>query len=229
VAQIVLLDDRFAVMPSVVAEGRRVLGNVERVSDLFLTKSFYAMAVSIATVVLVLPFPFLNRHLTVVTALTIGVPAFFLALMPNTQRFKPGFFRRVLKFAVPAGVITAISVYVTYGYVLNLGDPTEIARSSAVVTLFVTAWWVLVQVAKPMNLLRGLICAAMLVGFLGVLYIPWLSHLFDLSWSVDRAGIVALGVGIVGAAAISVARAFSGHGRPDPEPAARTAALEHAG
>ncbi len=95
VAQIVLLDDRFAVMPSVVAEGRRVLGNVERVSDLFLTKSFYAMVVSIATVVFVLPFPFLNRHLTVVTALTIGIPAFFLALMPNKQRFRPGFFRRV--------------------------------------------------------------------------------------------------------------------------------------
>ncbi len=108
VAQIVLLDDRFAVMPSVVAEGRRVLGNVERVSDLFLTKSFYAMAVSVATVLFTQPFPFLNRHLTIVTFFTIGAPAFFLALMPNTQRFRPGFFRRVLKFAVPAGLICAV-------------------------------------------------------------------------------------------------------------------------
>ncbi|MFN8168438.1 MAG: HAD-IC family P-type ATPase [Candidatus Nanopelagicales bacterium] len=214
VAQIVLLDDRFAVMPSVVAEGRRVLGNVERVSDLFLTKSFYAMVVSIATVVLVLPFPFLNRHLTVVTALTIGTPAFFLALMPNKQRFRPGFFRRVVKFALPAGVITALSVYVCYFYVTRITDDVEVARSAAVVTLFVTAWWVLIQVARPLNALRLLIVGAMLVGFLGVLYIPPISRLFELSWQPDQDGLVALGVGIVGAAAISVARAFSGHGSP---------------
>jgi cation-transporting ATPase E len=213
VAQIVLLDDRFAVMPSVVAEGRRVLGNVERVSDLFLTKSFYAMVVSLATVVLVLPFPFLNRHLTVVTALTIGTPAFFLALMPNKQRFRPGFFGRVVRFALPAGVITALSVYVTYFYVTRITDDVEVARSAAVVTLFITAWWVLIQVARPLNGLRILIVGAMLVGFLGVLHIPPISRLFELSWQPDQDGLVALGVGILGSALISVARAFSGHGR----------------
>jgi cation-transporting ATPase E len=213
VAQIVLLDDRFAVMPSVVAEGRRVLGNVERVSDLFLTKSFYAMVVSIATVVLVLPFPFLNRHLTVVTALTIGTPAFFLALMPNKQRFRPGFFGRVVRFALPAGVITALSVYVTYFYVTRITDDVEVARSAAVTTLFVTAWWVLIQVARPLNGLRILIVASMLVGFLAVLHIPVLSSLFELAWQPDQDGLVALGVGIIGSALISVARAFSGHGR----------------
>ena len=172
VAQIVLLDDAFSVMPSVVAEGRRVLGNVERVSDLFLTKSFYAIAVSIATIVFTEPFPFLNRHLTIVTALTIGIPAFFLALMPNRQRFRPGFFRRVLRFAVPAGFINAVAAYVTYGYVLSISDAEDQvadARSAAVVTLFIVAWWVLVQVARPVNVRRGLIVGAMLLAFLGVL------------------------------------------------------------
>jgi cation-transporting ATPase E len=216
VAQIVLLDDQFSVMPSVVAEGRRVLGNVERVSDLFLTKSFYAMVVSVATILLTLPFPFLNRHLTVVTALTIGIPAFFLALMPNKARFRPGFFGRVVRFALPAGVITALSVYATYSFVTSSGASVEAARSAAVVTLFITAWWVLVQVARPWNGLRLLICAAMLVGFLGVLYIPWISRLLELSWKPDQDGLVALGFGILGAAFISVARAFSGHGRPSP-------------
>jgi cation-transporting ATPase E len=217
VAQIVLLDDAFSVMPSVVAEGRRVLGNVERVSDLFLTKSFYAVTVSIATIVFTEPFPFLNRHLTVVTALTIGTPAFFLALLPNKQRFRPGFFRRVLKFAVPAGLINAVSAYVTYGYVLSLDYDVEVTRSSAVVTLFIVAWWVLVQVARPINLIRGAIVGAMLVCFLGVLYIPWLSNMFQLSWSPDVPGLVALGVGVVGSAAVSVVHAFAGHGKPDPE------------
>lgn len=219
VAQIVLLDDKFSVMPSVVAEGRRVLGNVERVSDLFLTKSFYAVTISIATIVFTQPFPFLNRHLTVVTALTIGTPAFFLALLPNKQRFRPGFFRRVLKFAVPAGLINAISAYVTYGYVLHLDYGVEVARSSAVVTLFVVAWWVLVQVARPINAIRGAIVGVMLVGFLGVLYIPWLSRMFELSWKPDAPGLIALGVGVVGAGAVSVVHAFAGHGKPDDEAA----------
>ncbi|HSN06136.1 MAG TPA: HAD-IC family P-type ATPase [Candidatus Angelobacter sp.] len=228
VAQIVLLDDAFSVMPSVVAEGRRVLGNIERVSDLFLTKSFYAMALSVATVVLVLPFPFLNRHLTIVTALTIGIPAFFLALMPNTQRFMPGFFRRVLKFAVPAGVICALSSYVTYGYVLAISDSSDSvqdARAGAVVTLFVVAWWVLVQVARPWTPLRLAICGAMLVGFLGMLYVPWLSDLFDLSWQPDKVGMVALGVGVLGSAAISLVHALAGHGRPEPRAGDRRPAV----
>ncbi len=229
VAQIVLLDDRFAVMPSVVAEGRRVLGNVERVSDLFLTKSFYAVVVSIATVLLVLPFPFLNRHLTVVTALTIGIPAFFLALLPNTQRFRAGFFRRVLKFAVPAGVITAICAYAAYGYVLRLGDGVPDARQAAVVTLFVVQWWVLVQVARPMNLLRGLIVGGSIVGFLVVLYVPWISHLFDLTWHLDRAGLVALAFGVVGAAAVSIVHAFSGHGAVEDDVPPRAEAVAVAG
>jgi cation-transporting ATPase E len=229
VAQIVLLDDRFSVMPSVVAEGRRVLGNVERVSDLFLTKSFYAMVVSIATVLLVLPFPFLNRHLTVVTALTIGIPAFFLALLPNHQRFRAGFFRRVLKFAVPAGVITAICAYATYGYVLRLGDEVGVARQAAVVTLFVVQWWVLVQVARPMNLLRGLIVGGSILGFLVVLYVPWISNLFDLSWQPDRAGFVALGIGVLGAAAVSVAHAVSGHGKVEDDLPASAAVADDAG
>jgi len=229
VAQIVLLDDRFSVMPSVVAEGRRVLGNVERVSDLFLTKSFYAVVVSIATVVLVLPFPFLNRHLTVVTALTIGIPAFFLALLPNTQRFRAGFFRRVLKFAVPAGVITAICAYASYGYVLRLGDGVPDARQAAVVTLFVVQWWVLVQVARPMNALRGLIVGGSIVGFLVVLYVPWISRLFDLTWHPDRAGLVALAFGVVGAAAVSIVHAFSGHGAVEDDAPPRAEAVAVAG
>jgi len=211
VAQLVLLDDRFAVMPSVVAEGRRVLGNIERVSDLFLTKSFYATAVSIATVIFVLPFPFLNRHLTVVTALTIGTPAFFLALMPNTQLFRKGFFGRVLRFAIPAGLTCAVAAYATYGYVLHfIGDVAE-ARNAAVITLFTVAWWVLVQVARPLNPIRWAIVLAMLVGFLGVLFIPWLSTLFALSWLPNHQGLVAVGIGIVGAVVVTFVRQISGN------------------
>ena len=211
VAQLVLLDDRFAVMPSVVAEGRRVLGNIERVSDLFLTKSFYATAISIATVIFVLPFPFLNRHLTVVTALTIGTPAFFLALMPNSQLFRKGFFKRVLRFAIPAGLTCAVSAYVTYGYVLRAVEDIDEARNAAVITLFTVAWWVLVQVARPLNPIRWVIVLAMLIGFLGVLFIPWLSNLFALSWLPNYQGLSAVAIGAVGAVVVTFIRHKSGN------------------
>src|SRR5207249_7419736 len=96
-------DNHFAAMPGVVAEGRRVIANVERVANLFVTKTVYAMILAIVIGALTLPFPFLPRHLTIVSSLTIGIPGFFLALAPNAQRFRPGFVRRVLHFAVPAG------------------------------------------------------------------------------------------------------------------------------
>src|SRR5206468_4370799 len=116
VAQIVLLDNRFATLPHVVAEGRRVLGNIERVASLFLTKTVYAVLLSIATAAVALTadeglqglrFPFLPRHLTLISTLTIGVPAFVLALAPSAQRVAPGFVSRVLRFAVPAGIACA--------------------------------------------------------------------------------------------------------------------------
>ena len=108
VAQVVLLDDSFASMPRVVAEGRRVIGNVERVANLFVTKSVYALLLALAVGVAQRPFPFLPRHLTIVSSLTIGIPAFFLALGPNEERSRPGFVGRVARFAIPAGTVAAV-------------------------------------------------------------------------------------------------------------------------
>ena len=105
VAQLVLLDGRFSHMPSVLAEGRRVIGNVERVANLFVSKNVMSLVAIISAALFTLPFPFLPRHLTLVSAVTIGIPAFFLALGPNKRRYVPGFLRRVLRFAVPAGVV----------------------------------------------------------------------------------------------------------------------------
>ena len=161
--------------------------------------------------IFVLPFPFLNRHLTVVTALTIGTPAFFLALMPNTQLFRKGFFTRVLRFAIPAGLTCAISAYLTYWYVLHFIDDVGEARNAAVITLFTVAWWVLVQVARPLDPIRWAIVLAMLVGFLGVLFIPWLSTLFALTWLPNHQGLVAVGIGIVGAIVVTFVRHASGN------------------
>ncbi len=214
VAQIVLLDSQFSVLPSVVAEGRRVLGNIERVSDLFLTKSFYSALLSTITVILTLTniyqveFVFLPRHLTLITWLTIGVPAFFMALMPNTQRFKPGFFKRVLRFTIPAGIICGSFSFASYLIVLIEGDPIEEARTSAAITLFIIAWVVLALVARPWNMIRLTIVMVMGAGFLFVLAVPWLSVFFGLSLALDNEGATAVGLGIAGSLVLIFIRRF---------------------
>src|SRR5689334_24036164 len=86
VAQIVLLDNKFATLPHVVAEGRRVIGNITRVATLFLTKTVFSVLLALLVVFWQIPYPFLPRHLTLLSTLTIGVPAFFLALAPNRER-----------------------------------------------------------------------------------------------------------------------------------------------
>ncbi len=205
VAQIVLLDNQWSVMPSVVAEGRRVLGNIERVSDVFLTKSFYAVIISIVTGLFAVPFPFLPRHLSLIAALTIGIPAFFLALMPNTERFRPGFFRRVLLFTAPAGAIAAACALTSYAVALRVGEPVLAAQSAATTTLFIVAIAVLLQAARPLNAIRLGIVLSMVVLFLGVLFIPWFSGFFALSLGWERYSAVAIVAGLVGAVLVWVA------------------------
>ena len=89
VAQLVLLDGKFSHMPSVLAEGRRVIGNVERVANLFVAKNVMSLIAIVTAALFMLPFPFLPRHLTLVSAVTIGIPAFFLALGPEQAPLHP--------------------------------------------------------------------------------------------------------------------------------------------
>ncbi|WP_040518528.1 HAD-IC family P-type ATPase [Gordonia neofelifaecis] len=124
VAQIVLLDNKFATLPYVVGEGRRVIGNIERVSNLFLTKTVYAvlLALLIGCAGLLakglgwasISYPFQPIHVTISAWFTIGVPAFVLSLAPNNERAKPGFVRRVLTQAVPNGIIVGLSTFVCF-------------------------------------------------------------------------------------------------------------------
>ena len=101
VAELVLLDNRFATLPGVVAEGRRVTANIERVANLFITKTVWATLLAVAAGAALMPYPFLPRQLTIIDTLAIGVPSFFLALAPNRRCYVPGFAGRVLRFARP--------------------------------------------------------------------------------------------------------------------------------
>ncbi len=101
VAEVVLVDPKFSHLPDVVARGRQVMANMERVASLFLTKTVYSALISFGVVLSMIPFPYLPRHISYIGALTIGAPAFLLALAPNTRRYIPGFLRRVFAFSVP--------------------------------------------------------------------------------------------------------------------------------
>jgi cation-transporting P-type ATPase E len=181
VAQIVLLDNRFSSLPYVVAEGRRVLANVERVANLFLTKTFYALTLALLVGVAGLPFPFLPRHLTLIGTLTIGVPAFFLALAPSSERARPGFVRRVLRFAIPAGLVAAGASFTSYALArANAESPLVEDRTTAAITLFLVAWFVLLLVARPLVRWKLALLAVMASGFVLALYVPFLQDFFAL-------------------------------------------------
>ncbi|MEU0087634.1 HAD-IC family P-type ATPase [Streptomyces sp. NPDC006274] len=183
VAQIVLLNNSFATLPSVVAEGRRVIGNITRVATLFLTKTVYSALLAIMVVCSQIEYPFLPRHLTLLSTLTIGVPAFFLALAPNKERAKPHFVRRVMRYAIPAGVIAATATFSAYLLARSYySGPGSLAAETSVatLTLFLVAMWVLAIIARPYTWWRIGLVAAMGLGFLVVLTVPWLQDFFAL-------------------------------------------------
>ena len=171
VAQLVLLDGRFATLPGVVAEGRRVTANIERVANLFLTKTTYAALLAVAIVATGWPYPFLPRHLTVVSSLTIGIPAFFLALAPNKRRYMPGFVNRVLRFAIPAGFVAATAVFLSYWWARTDDATVREARTTATIVLLVLGLWVLVLLARPFTRYRTVLVLGMIGLFLGAILI----------------------------------------------------------
>jgi len=163
----------------VVAEGRRVIANVERVANLFVTKTFYAMFLAIAVGIARWPYPFLPRHLTIVSSLTIGIPAFFLALAPNPRRYVPGFVQRVFLAAGPAGAVAAASTLVAYAVARHY-DELPVARTAATIALLVVGLWVLNLLARPITPGRFSLFAAMVLAFVLILEVPRLSDWFAL-------------------------------------------------
>jgi cation-transporting ATPase E len=188
VAQLVLLDSSFATLPGVVAEGRRVIANVERVSNLYVTKTMYAIWFAVVIGITQWTYPFAPRHLTIVSGLTIGIPSFFLAIAPNKRRYIPGFLRRVLWFSVPAGSIIAAAVLTMYGLARLQSDNLGQNRTVATVVLLVTALWVLLILARPLSEWRLLLVAVMAAAAFLAFAIPGLRNFYALK--IPQASIV---------------------------------------
>ncbi|MGP8299748.1 HAD-IC family P-type ATPase [Streptomyces inhibens] len=207
VAQIVLLNNSFAALPSVVAEGRRVIGNITRVATLFLTKTVYSVLLAILVACWQIPYPYLPRHLTLLSTLTIGVPAFFLALAPNKERARPHFVRRVMRYAVPSGLITGAAAFATYllarGYYSGPGALSA-ETSAATLTLFLAAIWVLAIIARPYTWWRIGLVLAMGLAFVVVLVTPWLQAFFALRLVGTTMPWAAVAIAVVAAVLLEI-------------------------
>jgi magnesium-transporting ATPase (P-type) len=209
VAQLVLLDNDFSTLPAAVAEGRRVIGNIERVAKLFVTKSVYALLLALAIGVAGWPFPFLPRHLSLIAALTIGLPGLLLALGSTTERARPGFVTRVLTAAVPAGVLAALATLIGYGVArVQFDVSTAEAQTSATIVLLAVGLVVLGRFAAPLTPARRTMIAAMWVLFVAVLAAPGTRAFFALDLPSAIVWLSALGL-------VSVVDRLL-HARPDP-------------
>lgn len=216
VAQIVLLDNKFATLPYVVGEGRRVIGNIERVSNLFLTKTVYSVLLAILVGLAGLSsrwfgtdpllFPFQPIHVTIAAWFTIGIPAFILSLAPNTERAHSGFVRRVMTAALPSGVVVGTVTFISYlvayqGRAASAVEQTQ-ASTAALITLLVSSLWVLSVVARPYEWWRVLLVTVSGLAYVLIFCLPLAQRLFMLDPTNLKVTGIALGIGLVGAALI---------------------------
>ena len=224
VAQIVLLDNKFATLPYVVGEGRRVIGNIERVSTLFLTKTVYAVLLAITIGVAgvlgkvfgftPMSYPFQPIHVTIAAWFTIGVPAFVLSLAPNNERARTGFVGRVLRLAVPSGIVVAVCTFVAYALVYPGGSGVELgakdsvelppdqmqAATTALITMIAVSMWVLAVVARPYNWWKIVLLSVSVLMYVLIFSLPFTQEMFKLDptdWGKTTIGLVTAAVGIV--------------------------------
>ena len=216
VAQIVLLDNKFATLPYVVGEGRRVIGNIERVANLFLTKTVYsvllAMMVGLQCLFAArlhadpLLFPFQPIHVTIAAWFTIGIPSFILSLAPNNDRAQNNFVSRVLSSAIPAGLVVGVVTFISYllayrGRYSPLVDRTQ-ASTAALITLLIASLWVLAVVARPYQWWRVALVACCAASYLVIFSVPLTQRKFFLDPTNLAVTGPAVALGLLGAALI---------------------------
>jgi cation-transporting P-type ATPase E len=187
VADLVLVEGDFAVVPRLVGEGRQVLRNVQRVAKLFVTKSVFAGLVIVTLGLSNVRYPFLPRHLTLASAFAVGIPAFFLALAPSSGRWDPArFLRDVARFALPGGLAAAAGVIGSYLLALLLGLATTDARTvstSVLVAVGLYLVYALEQGDAPSRSRRvAALCGLLGAGYVLVLCLPGLRSFFAVSW-----------------------------------------------
>jgi cation-transporting ATPase E len=209
VSNLVLLDGKFSNLPGVVAEGRKVIANIERVSKLFLTKTSWALTLALVFGVMAWKFPFLPRQLSGIDSFTIGLPAFALALLPNARRYVPGFLGRALSFTIPSGIAVALSVIalriITDAEKWTVGE----AQTATMITMSVTGIWVLSTLARPIDKIKLAIFFGMILLGVLIFTVPLSTGYFGFSPLSLNQLLLAFGIGLAGSALIEIAHRVS--------------------
>ncbi len=173
VSDLVLLDSDFSGMPHVVAEGRRVINNIERSASLFLVKNIFSFILSLISLVSVSLYPMKPAQISLISALMIGVPSFFLALEPNEEIVQGKFLRNVLFRALPAGLTAVILVEWSILFANAFHIQTELASTVSFFLYAFASYLMLYRVCKPMNAWHATLFGLMGTAFvLAVIFIP---------------------------------------------------------
>ncbi len=181
-ADLVLLDNRFATLPTVLAQGRKVISNIERVANLFVTKAVYAVLITAIIGLMSVPFPLLPRQLTLIGTFSIGVPGFFLALAPNDERSRSGFLSRVLRFSLPAGVASGLAALGVYAVATaDASVSLDEARTATAITLLAMGLIVLVLVSRPLRWWKVILAAIMTICYTAVIVVGPLREFFEMT------------------------------------------------
>ena len=223
VARLVLLSGEFSALPGVVAEGRRVMANTERIASLFLSKTVYASLIAVVVALTAISYPFLPRQLTIVSSLTIGIPAFVLALAPNRRRYRSGFLRRVLVLSVPAGLVAGTCTLAARTWLAAVGAAEGQVTTGATLVLVACGLALLTLTARPLWGWRlGLIVLMGAIAVMGVLVAP-VRAFFLLEWPAPTTwlvvavmtGVVVALMHLVGSLGPRLAGSEPGAGRPN--------------
>jgi magnesium-transporting ATPase (P-type) len=187
IADLVLVDGDFEVVPSLVGEGRKALRNLQRVTKLYVTKSAFAAFLILTIGTSSEAYPLLPRHLSLAAAVTIGVPTFFLALAPSSGEWRPeGFVRRVARFAIPAGTIVGTGTVTGYLFALHDLDYSVVqARTIATTVLVAVGLYLVLSLESTGSLRRsgivGTMCVALAGAYVAVLLVPGMRRFFQLA------------------------------------------------
>ena len=188
VAKLVLLESDFSAMPDIVAEGRRVINNIQRAATLFLVKNIFSLGLSLVSVITGWGYPLIPIHMTMISALTIGTPSFFLALEPNYERVRGRFLPTVLRKALPGGITNILAVLMAQAFGVIFGLPEAEAATVCVSVLSIVGLLVLFETCKPFDRFRKIVFGAMAAGL--VLCFTLLRSLFELKIADARSLLV---------------------------------------
>ena len=187
-ASLVLLDSDFSAMPGVVNEGRRVINNIQRAAALFLVKNIFSLFLSVISLFTVMPYPLEPIHLSVISAMTIGIPSFILTFEPKYDRVRGRFLPGVLRRAFPGGLTNVFVVLLCQLFSLVFSLPQDEVSTICAAILSFVGLLVLYQICKPFNWFRRLLWWLMAAGI--VLCFTLLGDILDLRAWTDQARLV---------------------------------------